>query len=286
MFKPATVRESRPNFFAEPPPEVKALIKLTASDDPVIRSQAMLQFAKASLELPLKKGIMAGNIADGIFAPWPVPPGTAPELPLDIIAPGTEKNYTAYVMPYHGYIPQRTTEGDYVMVPTFEVANAIDWPLRLVRDGRWDIPGRCFEVFEAGFIKKHNDDAWHTLLMAAAARGIIVKDPAAAGGRFSLSLVNRMGQTMRRLAGGNTTSVIRGRLTDLYMSIECFQDMRSWTWAEVPESVRSEIYSTTDGGLSEIYGVRLHDLYELGNGQEYQNWALSNLNFSLPSGCT
>jgi hypothetical protein len=207
---------------------------------------------------------LAGNVIDGIFEPIPMPFGAAPEFPLDILSPGTEKEFVAYTIPYHGRIPERTLEGDYIMVPTYEVGSSIDWPLRLAARSRWDIVGRALEIFEASFVKKLNNDGWHTLLAAGADRGIVVYDANAGAGRFTLRLISLMQQAMRRHAGGNTTAGRRGRLTDLYMSVEALEDMRSWTLADVDEQTRRDIFTSEDGSLNRIFNVNLHDLIEFG----------------------
>lgn len=270
------------SYYATPDPEVQDLLRRSCSNDDAVSRPAMIEIAKA-LELPLRQGVLAGNVADGIFEPLPLAPGTAPEYPLDTLAPGTEKNHRAYTIPSHGRIPERAIEGDYIMVPTYEIGNSIDWALRLARDARWDIVGRAMEIFEAGFVKKYNDDAWHTLLGAAADRNILINDPNAAQGRLTLTLLTKMQQTMRRRAGGNTTSRRRGKLTDIFMSIEAFEDMRTWTLAEIDEQTRREIFTSESGGLSSIYNILLHDLMEFGVDQEYQKYYTDKLGAPMAS---
>ncbi len=274
---------NRTSIYVEPSEDVKDLLFRSAAQDSSIANPAQFELAKA-LELPLRQGIMAGNVTDGIFAPYKLPPGAAPEFPLDILTPGTEKEHVAYTISYHGRIPEQAVEGDYIMVPTYEVGSSIDWPLKLARDSRWDIVGRAMEIFEASFVKKLNNDAWHTLLAAGADRNIVVYDGAAAAGRFTLRLISVMQQAMRRHAGGNTTSLKRGYLTDMYMSIEALEDMRNWTLAEVDEVTRREIFTAQDGLINRIYSVNLHELYEFGQNQEYQNYFLNDLGASLAGG--
>jgi len=84
-----------------------------------------------------------------------------------------------------------------------------------------------------------------------------------------------MKTTMARLAGGNSTSPNRGRLTDLYVSEEALEDIREWDHDEVDDYTRQIIFNAQDesGPLAKIYGVNLHPLFELGVGQEFQNFA-------------
>lgn len=279
------IENYRRNSIFTPPddPELIELLVRASDNDRSVALDAQRKLAKA-LELPLREGILAGNIIDGIFQPIPLPPGAAPEFPLDVLAPGTEKEFVAYTIPFHGRIPERTLEGDYIMVPTYEVGSSIDWPLRLALRARWDIVARAIEIFEASFVKKLNNDGWHTLLAAGADRGLVVFDANAGQGRFTLRLISLLQQAMRRHAGGNTTSNRRGRLTDLYMSIEAFEDMRSWTLADVDEVTRREIFTSEEGGLSRVYNVNLHDLNEFGVDQEYQNYYLNDLHATLAAG--
>jgi hypothetical protein len=137
---------------------------------------AVAELAKA-LETPLRKGIMSGDILSGIFEAVNLAPGATPEFPLDFLAPGTEKDFVAYTIPNHGRIPERHVEGDYVMVPTYDIGASIDWLLKYARDARWDVVGRAMEVMRSQFTKKMNDDGWHTLISAGVDRNILVYDP-------------------------------------------------------------------------------------------------------------
>ena len=101
-------------------------------------------------------------------------------------------------------------------------------------------------------------------------------DGDAAAGMFSKRLVSLMQTVMRRNSGGNSASVGRGRLTDLYVSPEALEDVRNWGLDQVDEVTRREIYTAPEGGapITRIFGVNLHDLDELGEGQEYQTSSL------------
>jgi hypothetical protein len=138
-------------------------------------------------------------------------------------------------------------EGDYVMIPTFEIASSIDWTLRYARDARWDIVSRALQVLQSSFVKKTNDDAWHTLLAAGVDRNILVYDADAAAGQFTKRLVSLLKTVMRRNGGGNSSSINRGKLTDLYVSPEAIEDIRNWGVDQVDDITRREIYNAEDG---------------------------------------
>jgi len=260
------------------------LLRKSGDADVNVAQAAQREFAKA-LELPLRKGVLVGNILGNIFETINVESGSTTEFPLDLISPGLEGEHVAYTNPGHGRIPERSVEGDYVMIPTYSIASSVDYLLRYAREARWDIVGRAMQVMEAGFVKKMNDDGWHTLLAAGVDRNILVYDGDATAGLFTKRLVSLMQTVMRRNSGGNSASVGRGRLTDLYVSPEALEDIRNWGLDQVDEVTRREIYSAPEGGapLTRIFGVNVHDLDELGEGQEYQSFFTSDLGGSVES---
>ena len=263
-------------------PEIKKLIKDTGSSDKRVAIAATAELAKA-VQIPLRKGVLSGDITGNIFETLVLEAGVVPEFPLDFIAPGTEDEYVAYVLPNHGYIPERHVEGDYVTLPTYSIGCAIDWARKYARSARWDVVSRAMEVMRAQFVKKVNDDAWQTILSAGYDRDIIVADTDAGAGQFTKRLVSLMKVVMRRNGGGNSSSVNRGKLTDLYMSPEAVEDIRNWNVDQVDETTRRQIFLAEDGSFNRIFSVNLHDLDELGEGQEYQTY-FTNLGGSMASG--
>jgi hypothetical protein len=156
--------------------------------------------------------------------------------------------------------------------------------LRYAREARWDIVARAMQVLEASFVKKINDDGWHTLLTAAADRNILIFDGDATAGQFTKRVVSLMKTIMIRNGGGNTGSIRRSRLTDLYLSPEAIEDIRNWGVDQLDEQSRYNVFTAADGTINRIFGVNLIDLNEFGEGQEYQSFFTSSLGGSLASG--
>jgi hypothetical protein len=267
---PLTVKE-------RPSDEFIALLRKSGDNDINIATAAQREFAKA-LELPLRQGVLVGNILGDIFETINVEPGSSTEYPLDLISPGLEGEHVAYTNPGHGRIPERSVESDYVTIPTYAITSSIDYLLRYAREARWDIAARAMKAMEAGFVKKMNDDGWQTILAAGTDRNILVYDGDATAGMFSKRLVSLMQTVMRRNGGGNTGSANRGRLTDLYVSPEALEDVRNWGIDQIDEVTRREIYTASEGGapITRVFGVSLHDLDELGEGQQYQTFFTSS----------
>ena len=69
----------------------------------------------------------------------------------------------------------------------------------------------------------------------------------------------------------------------MYVSPEALEDVRNWGLDQVDEVTRREIYTASEDGapITRIFGVNLHDLDELGEGQEYQSFFTSDLSGNL-----
>ena len=266
-----------------PSEEFISLLKRSGSSDKAVAIEAQREIAKA-LETPLREGVLFGDIVTNIYEPMPLEPGASPEFPLDLLAPGTEGDHIAYTNPGNGRIPERHVEGDYVMINTYGISSSIDFLLKYAREANWNVVGRAMQVLEASFVKKINDDGWHTLLAAAVDRNILVFDADAAAGQFTKRLVSLMKTVMRRNGGGNSVTA-PGRLSDLYLSPEAIEDIRNWGVDQLDEVSRREIYVANDDGpaLTRVFGVNLHDVFEFGDGQEYQKYFTSDLSGSLAS---
>lgn len=261
--------------------DMKELFVKSGSPHKATAMAAQAEIAKA-IELPLREGVQSGDVTGGIFSP--VTDGTT-EFPTDLLAPGTEGQFVAYTNPGHGYIPQRAVESDYVRVTSYGIASSIDFLLSYAENANWTILDRAMEVLEMSFVKKINDDAWHTLLAAVVDRNVLVYDADAANGQITKRLFSLIKTSMKRNAGGNGPTN-RGRATDLYLSIEGIEDIRNWGVDQLDEVSRREVYLSADNGapLSRIYGLTLHDMFEFGDGQEYQDYFLSDLGGALASG--
>lgn len=233
--------------------------------------------------LPLREAIFSGDILSGLFNPYPLGISDTPRYPTDLISPGSEKDFVAFTIPSAGKLPMRHVEADYIMLHTYRVGNVIDWDIRFSQQANWNIIARAMQIFEAGIVKKLNNDGYHTLLSAVASRNIMVFDANASAGQFTKRFVSLMKTTMSRNGGGNSTSMGRTELTDMYTSPEAIEDMRDWNVDQVDEITRREIFLSPDGTIPRIFQVNIHALDEFGVGQEYQLYFTNTLAGSLAS---
>jgi hypothetical protein len=269
------------------------LLRDMASSDKRKANAARQAFA-SELVAPLRRGVFdADNLGD-IYVPQVIPMGSTASYPLDFVRPGEEDQYTAFTLAEQGRLPERRVEASEINVPTFKIGNAIDWDIKFMKEARWDVVKRAMQVFEAGFVRKINSDGWRTILAAGADRGLTVEASGLAvltgstsplvttppaPGEFTKELVSRLHTAMTRGAGGNGNA---GRLTDLYLSLEAMENVRSWDANRIDEFTRREIFTSAEKGLAQVYGVILHPMTEFGIGQEYQDFLINVLSFALP----
>jgi hypothetical protein len=256
-------------------PKDSELLDLVRRSGSLDKQEAFIAQAEIALAIqtPLREGILDGDIVQNIFSRMPLAPGSSPEFPLDLVSPGSESEMSAVTNPGHGRIPERTVESDYVMISTYGLMNSVDWLLRYAREARWDVVSRATQWLEAGFVEKMNRDGWHTILAAGVDRGILIHDNDAAAGQFTKRLVTLMKAIMKRNSGGNSASLNRGTLTDIYMSVEAQSEISNWGVDQLDDLSRREIYKSFDGeGVTRLFGVNLHPIVELGENQEYQDY--------------
>ncbi len=81
-----------------PSAEFIELLKRSGASDKAVAIEAQREIAKA-LELPLRKGVLFGDVVTSIFESMPLEPGATPEFPLDLLSPGTEVDPSPHVAP-------------------------------------------------------------------------------------------------------------------------------------------------------------------------------------------
>lgn len=249
-------------------------VSLSEDDRQILRATAGFDSAsteaRAALAAVMEKawqaGVLEPDLLGDIFTRIDLPPGVEAKFPLDFYAPTNEGSYKAFVVPKEGAIPDRAIEGDELRVPTYKIANAISWSLDYARDARWDVIARAIEVFTNGFVRKMNDDGWHCILYAAKGN-TVQSDSAASSGAFTRKLITELQTGFKRLTGNRN-----GKCTDVFVSPEAIASLRNFTYTAVDDVTQRELIK---GVVPVIYGVRLHELQELGYGQEYDDWLLN-----------
>lgn len=185
--------------------ELNQLIRETGSPNREISLEAVRKLAKM-IEDVVNRQIRTGNI-NSIFTETLYLPET-PHNHNWCMFSLEEGN--AYVIPNHGRVPNRHTEGDYVMVPNYDIGASIDWRMSYSRDARWDVIARAIESFAESFRKKIADDAWHVLLCAALDRNRAVSPKGTR--KFHINIIDNM-KAMMEEEGNVLTHAYLGEYT-------------------------------------------------------------------------
>lgn len=228
--------------------QVKAFVeefKMTADNEEIREAFA------AKLSVPVLKTIAPQSSVRNIFAVDEIPAGALAEYPIDL-----EDIQEAVVMPRLGAVPQNIVVGDSLQVPTFEVANSVEWKLSFVRDGRFNIVERALERLAESFIKTEEASGWATIRGAIDANNTINFSSNAG---LNKNVFNTMITEMR--------SVLGYEPTDIYVSPRRASDIREWAQSEIDDLTRREIFQA--GGMGSIWGVRIHELRTLGDNEIY-----------------
>jgi len=262
--------------------EEKDLLRATFGDP---EDASVKQHRKALAQVlnrAWKSGVLEPEQIEPIFDRIPLPAGADAKFPLDFFRPtdgwGEAERHKAFIIPKEGMIPNVAIEGEEIFVPTFKMANAIDWALDYARDARWDVVAKAIEVFTNGFTQRLNDEGWRVVLTAAASHGSVISDAAAAPGVFTKRLLTNLMTAIKRLEGGRGS-----RLTDLYMSPEAVADIRNFDTTVLDDVTLRNILITPEDGTPQLFGVRIHDAPDFGVDQDYQDILTDDLGISLGS---
>lgn len=218
--------------------------KATASDE------AFRQAFAASLSIPVLKNIPPQTSVRNIFAVDVIPAGALAEYPIDL-----NDIDTAIVMPRLGAVPHNLVTGDSLIVPTFEVADSVEWKISFVRDGRFNIVERALEKLAQAFIRAEETSGWAVIRSSCDGTNTIASPSA---GVLDKNAFNQFITFMSK------TGYVP---TDIYVSPNRAADIRNWTYTTLDPITQREIFQA--GGLNQIWNVALHELRTLADNEAY-----------------
>jgi hypothetical protein len=250
------------------------LLKACASANEGEARTAQADLTQAVAEDFYKEGYLDGDIVSDVYTPVQLDEDASAEFILDLVTPGTEHDYIAFFLADTGHVPERSVSMNKLQVPTLSVGGSVNCPLKFLRQKRVDILGRMREVLEAQFTLRDNLDGWSVILKAGSGKSTVTGTVTA--GVFDFPLMRAMKLSMRRTGGGNSTSVNRHRLTDLYLSPEGAEDVRQMTVDKADDFTRRQIAELNDMDGFSWQGVKWHVVDEFGEGQMFQKvWTVA-----------
>ena len=269
-------------------PEQVELIKAMGSRDPGVAREATEAFA-AFIGPVVQKVLLQAGTAPLIYTDNQYDEDDSPSYPLDLYYNEGVDHINVWSQNVAGGLPTSHVEGlSEMKIATYRLDSAVSMLKRYARRARLDVVSKSIERMAQEILVKQERNAWAVILKALAeARtgGEIHGVEGTNEGRFMPHDVNRLMTRIKRInvsfAGGTPSNWDSKGLTDLFVSPEVMQDIRSFAYNPVnsigsatttvvpslPDNTREQIWNAA--GLSEIYGVVLHELIELGIDKKY-----------------
>ena len=272
----------------EKTPEQVELVKAMGSSNKVQALEAQDAFA-AFIAPVIQEVLLQAGTASAIYEDMTYDEDDSPSIPVDLYYGEPEGTFSVWQQTVAGGLPtQQIGSFQEIKVSTYTLDSAISFDKRYVRKCRLDVVARGLERLSNDVLIKQERNAWYVVLKMLAdaqTKGLNHVFRAQSAGNFQVDDINKAITLLKRLNAaynGATPVGNEGRgLTDLYVSPEIMEQIRSFAYNPVntkqaalgttsiplTDSVRERIFSAA--GMSDIWGVTLHELLELGAGRKY-----------------
>lgn len=273
----------------EKTPEQVELVKAMGSSNKVQALEAQDAFA-AFIAPVIQEVLLQAGTASAIYEDMSYDEDDSPSIPVDLYYGEPEGTFSVWQQTVAGGLPtQQIGSFQEIKVSTYPLDSAISFDKRYVRKCRLDVVARGLERLSNDVLIKQERNAWYVVLKMLAdaeTKGVKHVFRSQVADTFQVDDINKAITLLKRLnAAYNGTTPVgnEGRgLTDLYVSPEIMETIRGFAYNPVntklgpsgattgiplTDSVRERIFSA--GGMSDIWGVTLHELLELGIGAKY-----------------
>ncbi len=294
-------------------PEQVELIKALGSKNRLVSAEASEAFA-AFLGPVIQRVILQAGTASQIYTDAPFDENDSPSYPLDLYYQELNNGYVSvWSQTLAGGLPsaQDVSAIQEVKIATYRLDSAVSINKRYARQARLDVIAKLVERMSQEVLVKQERNAWAVILKALGEAsttpqgGSALKHYTEAGalGQFKLDDLNKLMTRVKRIneswAGGTPADPYSTGLTDLYVSPEIKENIRSFAYnplntvapdgsaatsstvgIPLSDNMRDEIYRSA--GMQEIYGVNIVELIELGKSKKY-NILFDNYITNLPT---
>jgi hypothetical protein len=284
-------------------PEQVELIKAMGSRNQVVAREAQEAFA-AFLGPVVQQVLNQAGTAGSIYTDAPYDEDDSPSYPLDLYYNDGVNTVSVWSQNIAGGLPASAIEGmAELKIATYRLDSAVSFLKKYARRARLDVISKGVERMAQEVLVKQERNAWAVILKAlgeatssGVTSGIGVASlkagshvvPVTDESVFQLADLNRLMTLNKRInesfANGTPDNVYSTGVTDLYVSPEIKEQIRAFAYqpmntrhgkvttsgataVPLPDSVRTDIYNAA--GASEIYGVNIVELNELGIGKKY-----------------
>ena len=268
-------------------PEQIELIKALGSKNPAEAAQAAEAFA-AFIAPVAQKVLSQAGTAGLIYRDSLYDEDDSPSIPLDLFYDEGVDYVNVWSQGMAGGLPSSQVSGlSELKIATYRLDSAVSFLKRYARRARLDVVSKAVERMSQEVLVKQERNAWAVILKALAEATtnslahVIASDSESTFGVNDMSdLMTRIKRINTSFAGGTPADYDSKGLTDLFVSPEVMGNVRGFAYNPVnnlgsistgpvalPDNIRQEIFRSA--GMSEIFGVVLHELIELGIGKKY-----------------
>ena len=285
-------------------PEQVELVKAMGSKQQTVAREAQEAFA-AFLGPVIQQVLNQAGTAGSVYVDSPFDEDDSPSYPLDLYYADGAGAVTVWSQGIAGGLPASQVEGmSELKIATYRLDSAVSFLKKYARRGRLDVISKGVERMAQEILVKQERNAWAVILKAlaeASSSGVTAASvgytdlhagthviPPTTAGEFKLNDLNKLMTLNKRInesfANGTPESAYSNGITDLYVSPEVKEQIRAFAYqpmntkhgaidssgassVALPDNVRSEIYN--NAGTSEIFGVNIVELNELGVGKKY-----------------
>ena len=273
-------------------PEQVELVKALGSSNKLVSLEA--QEALAAFIRPVAREVLEkAGTANLIFDRQTYNEDDNPSIPLDLYYnEGVDFVQVWYQNMAGGLPPSQVYGVDEMLVQTWRIDSAVSMLKKYARKARLDVLSKTLTKMIQEVLVKQEKNQWSIILKAlgeASTNGNNHIIGATTANVFQLDDLSRLFTLTRRINtsfdGGTPSNFSSRGLTDLFVSPEIMEDVRSFAYepmntraipntdestaVPLPDALRQQIYN--NAGASEIYGVILHEVLELGDNKVYNN---------------
>lgn len=273
------------------------LIKAMGSKDRNVAIEAQTAFA-AFIGGVIQQVLNMAATSNAIFAEWSYNEDDSPSFPLDMFYGTGVNEVQVWQQNMAGGVPSSLVTGlQELKFTPYQLDSAVSLLTKNVRRGRLPYVSLALNRMAQELLRKQELNRWSVVLkaLAEASTGgsdhLNVYSTANVLGLEEFSKLITLSKRINAAFDGQSTSDYSGGLTDIFLSPEMMEQVRSWSFNPVntrngvettngsnyatstslalPDSIRTQIYQ--NAGMSEVYGITLHEMLELGVSKRYSN---------------
>jgi len=278
-------------------PKQLELLKLAGSKNKEVSAQAM-EILAGFISPIIQQVIEKAGLSDAVYTKLSFNQDDQPTIPLDFYIDKKVDYVRVWSQSIAGGLPSNFISGlQELKVSTYTIDSAVSFLKRYARLGQLDHIARALKFMAQEILVKTETNSWTPILAAlatASTNNLSHVIDAGTVGTLTLEdfskLITRAKKINAASIDGGTpvASGVRG-VTDLFLGLTGMEAIRSWTYNPLntkagvtgtggtptgssvgipaPEAFRSQVYA--NAGLAEVWGLKLHEVYELESDAAY-----------------